>query len=79
MEAVCSSKKLVRLYRTKGCHIPFDWPYVCPKCQKWKNCNKVLNTLVDQNLIIFMVITVHQWYQSLYNPTNAQRKIRRVN
>jgi len=26
-----------------------------------------------------MVITVHQRYPSLYYPTNAQRKIRRVN
>jgi len=33
----------------------------------------------EQISVIFMVIIVHQWYQSLYYPTNAQRKIRRVN
>jgi len=26
-------------------------------------------------LEFYMVITGHQWYQSLYYPTNAQRKI----
>jgi len=34
---------------------------------------------INPHNIIFMVITVHQRYQSLYYPTNAQRKIRRVN
>ena len=33
----------------------------------------------NYGITIFMVITVHQLYQSLYYPTDAQRKIRRVN
>ena len=52
MEVVCSSEMLVHLYRTTGCHIPFDSRCVCPKCQKWKKCSKLLNTDVAQDLIL---------------------------